>query len=163
MTRLSTACRYILAGVLAVSLAACASGPPKDVTLKGSIRAAEDVNPDGNGRPSPVVVKIYQLKSNTRFEQADFFPLSEDTKATLQDDLLAVEEIILTPGEYRPYEGEFDPDTRFVGVTAGFRDIYQADWKDIIEMPEKSLLKFLSSGALVIKADRLSITVDTDD
>ena len=58
-----------------------------------------------------------------------------------------------------PYRAEFDPATRFVGVIAGYRDINQADWRALIEMPEKSITKLMQREALVIKAERLSLTV----
>ncbi len=152
----------VITAILAV-LGACASKPPEDVTLKGSLQAVEDVNPDSNGRASPLVVKIYQLKSKDKFDLADFFPLFDQAEATLGADMLAVEDIMLTPGEYRSYEGEFDPQTRYIGVVAAYRDIHQAQWKDLVEMPEKSVLKFLKRGALVIKAEKLAINVSAGD
>ena len=69
----------------------------------------------------------------------------------------------LTPGEYRSYEGDFDPTTRFVGVIAGYRDIHQAEWKSIVEMPEKSVMKFLKRSPLVIKAESLSISISAGE
>ena len=110
--------RIIILAALMTALAACASKPPEDVTLKGSIQAAADVNPDSSNRPSPLVVKIYQLKAKDKFELADFFPLFDQAEATLGADMLAVEDVMLAPGENRAYEGEFDPGTRFIGVIA---------------------------------------------
>ena len=57
---------------LTALLGACASGPPEDVVLRGSVEAVDTVNPDGQGRASPLVIKIYQLKANDKFELADF-------------------------------------------------------------------------------------------
>ena len=110
-----------------------------------------------------LVIKIFQLKSGSKFEQAEYFELFDDAEAILGGDLLAVEQLMLTPGEYRPYEGEFDPDTRFVGIIAGYRDINQADWRSLIEMPEKSITKFLKRGPLVINAGRLSLSVNAGE
>ena len=112
--------RTMMGCLVVVMMAGCASAPPEDVTLKGSIQASEDVNPDVSGRPSPLVIKIFQLKSRSKFEQAEYFELFDDAEAILAGDLLAVEQLMLTPGEYRAYEGEFDPDTRFVGIIAGY-------------------------------------------
>src|SRR5262245_62038716 len=53
--------------VLVLVMAGCLSNPPKPSNVKLTLRAAADVNPDGNGRPSPVVVRIYQLKTDTAF------------------------------------------------------------------------------------------------
>ena len=144
-------------------LSACASKPPEDVVLKGSMEAVETVNPDGQGRPSPLVIKIYQLQSKDKFELADFFALFDQADATLGADMLAVEDIMMTPGEVRPYEGAIDPGTRFIGVVGAYRDINQAQWRAVIPMPEKSLMKFLKRGALRIKAERLSISVAVEE
>ena len=163
MATSSIAYRAIITGVALLMMAACASKPPEDVIIKGSLQAVDDVNPDAGGRPSPLVVKIFQLKGKDKFEQADFFPLYEEAEATLGGDLLAVEDVMLAPGEYKSYEGEFDPATRYVGVIAAYRDIHQAEWKSIIEMPEKSVMKFLKRSPLTIKAESLSITVSAGD
>ena len=151
-----------LASIIAVSglVAACAaSGPPEDVVIKGTLQATETVNPDAQGRPSPIVVKVFQLKARDKFELADFFALFDSAEATLGADVLAVEDVMMTPGEVRPYEGAFDPTTRYVGVIGAYRDINQAQWRAVVPMPEKNLLKFLQRGKLMITADRLAVSV----
>jgi len=161
MTKTETNIRFLLlVGVTAV-LAACASKPPEDVVLKGSMEAVETVNPDGQGRPSPLVIKIYQLKASDKFELADFFALFDNAEATLGGDLLAVEDVMMSPGDTKPYEGAFDPQTRYIGVVAAYRDINQAKWKSIAPMPERNIMKFLRRGALTIKADSLAVSVST--
>jgi type VI secretion system protein VasD len=147
----------------AFTLAGCAAKPPEDVKIKGSIEAVASVNPDSLGRPSPLQVKIFQLSAKDKFEAADYFALADASEATLGADLLGVQAMMLTPGEHRPYEGEFDPGTRFIGVIAGYREIHQAEWRSIIEMPEKSVLKLMKRGGVVIKADSLAISVSVDD
>jgi len=144
-------------------ITACAAKPPEDIVVKGSLQAVDNVNPDAKGRASPLVVKIFQLKSKDKFESADFFPLFDQADATLGEDLLAVEDQMLAPGELRSYEGKFDPATRYIGVIAAYRDINQAHWKDIIEMPEKSLVKFLKKRVVKIDAQSLAINISVDD
>lgn len=143
--------------------ASCASKPPEDVVVRGSVSAAEDLNPDTEGRASPLVVKIYQLKARDKFEAADLFPLLDNAETELAGDLLSMEDMMLTPGEVRAYEGEFDPQTRYIGVVGAYRDANQAQWKDIVEMPEKSLLKLMKRGAIKISAQSLAINVSVDD
>ena len=151
-------------GVVAITLilSACAAKPPEDVTVKGSVEAVDTINPDAAGRPSPLLVKVFQLGATDKFEAADFFALSESAEAALGGDLLGVESFLLAPGDSKPYEGEFDPGTRFIGVIAGYRDIHHAQWRDIVEMPEKSMLKLGKRGAIKIKADSLAISVIVD-
>lgn len=155
-----------IAGLIVVAnlAAACAaSGPPEDVVIKGSLQATDTVNPDVQGRPSPIVIKVFQLKAKDKFELADFFALFDQAEATLGADVLAVEDVMMTPGEVKPYEGAFDPTTRFVGVIGAYRDINQAQWRAVVPMPEKNLLKFLKRGKLMIKADKLAVTVTVDE
>lgn len=158
MTNTETRIRHLLLAGIAALLVACASKPPEDVVLKGTVQAVEAVNPDGQGRPSPLVIKIYQLKADDKFELADFFALFDNAEATLGADLLAVEDIMMSPGDLKPYEGAFDPQTRFIGVVAAYRDINQAQWKSIVPMPERNMMKLLRRGELTIKADRLAVS-----
>lgn len=153
----------LLVFVAAFALAACAAKPPEDVQIKGSIEAVASVNPDSLGRPSPLQVKIFQLGAKDKFEAADYFALSDASEATLGADMLGVQAIMLSPGDRKPYEGVFDPETRFIGVIAGYREIHQAQWRAIVEMPEKSLLKLNKRGGVTIKADSLAISVNVDD
>lgn len=44
------------------------------------IAASHNINPDSNGRPSPVVVYVFELTSNTIFESQDFFLFMKKVK-----------------------------------------------------------------------------------
>src|SRR5882724_11400533 len=59
----------------------------------------EQLNPDINDRPSPLVVTVCQLKSTTTFKNTDFFNLSNQLKLTLTDDLLQQEQIEVRPSQ----------------------------------------------------------------
>lgn len=157
----ATAMLLVIAASFA--LVSCAAKPPEDVQIKGSIEAVESVNPDSLGRPSPLQVKIFQLGARDKFEAADYFALADASEATLGADMLGVQAMMLSPGEHKPYEGEFDPATRFIGVIAGYREIHQAEWRAVVEMPERSLMKMMKRGGVVIKADSLAISVSVDD
>lgn len=119
--------RYALIfSMLAVlcSLGGCVK-PRIDLAVASQINA----NPDHTGRPSPVIVKVYELRSDLAFSQSDFRPLFETPVQVLGADLLAADELVLVPGEarritYDPVEG-----TRFLGLLAGFRQMERANWK----------------------------------
>lgn len=163
MTRSGRSLKNIGIAGLVILLSACASGPPEDVVLKGSLEAVATVNPDVQGRPSPLVIKIYQLKARDKFELAGFFELFDQAEATLGADMLGVEDIMMTPGEFRPYEGAVDPGTRFIGVVGAYRDINQAQWRAVVPVPEKNILKFLKRNPLTIKAERLAISASVGE
>ncbi|MDJ0908251.1 MAG: type VI secretion system lipoprotein TssJ [Woeseiaceae bacterium] len=154
----------MLGAVFALALTAgCASGPPADVNIRGSITTVDDVNPDATGRPSPLMIRIYQLSATDKFDSAEFFDLTDNAEATLGPDLLGVEQLMLSPGESQPYDAEYDPNTSYIGVIAGYRDIHQATWRATVEMPGRSITNLMRRGAIVIRADRLAISVTVDN
>ena len=55
--------------------------PDTKVTASMSLRASADVNPNDTGRPSPVVVRVYQLRTDTLFAAADYNALFGDLVA----------------------------------------------------------------------------------
>lgn len=107
--------------------------PPKATVVQVSFEAAANVNPDSNGRASPVVVHFFELKSAAAFEGADFFSLFEREKETLGADFVAREELLLAPGGKQQIERRLDFDTRYVGVIAAFRDLDRATWRAYVE------------------------------
>ncbi len=163
MRRLAS--KVVVLGVVALGLTAgCASGgPPADVKIQGSITVADDVNPDSSGRPSPLMIRIYELAATDKFDSADFFDLTDDPAAVLGADLLDVEPKMLAPGDSQPYEAEYDPNTRYIGIVAGYRDIHRATWRATVEMPGRSIMNLMRRGGLVIRAERLAISVSVDN
>jgi type VI secretion system protein VasD len=142
----------VLLGLLVVSIAAgCASAPPKPAEAKMQIVATADVNPDGKGRPSPIVVRIYQLKTEAEFAKADFFAIYDREKEVLGPSLITREEYTLEPGETEDLKFEVARDARFLGVLAAYRDP-AAHWRAVSPAPEKGL-------ADLIKKDRLTVTL----
>ncbi len=102
-----------------------------------ALSAANDVNPDGSGRPSPVVVRLYQLKGDAAFTNAEFFALFDDEMKVLGPELIGREEYVLTPSEKRTVEVSVSGAARFVGVIAAFRDIRNAQWRVVLPAPLK--------------------------
>jgi type VI secretion system protein VasD len=103
--------------------------PPPPTVIDITVAVAADVNPDARGRASPLVARLFELKSLAAFDGADFFALSEKDKDTLGPDLVAKEELLLQPGEQRQFKRTLDPATRFVAVVAAYRDIERARWR----------------------------------
>lgn len=143
-----------LALALCALMAACSSAPPapKPTSVKATVQAAVDVNPDARKRASPLVVRIYELKSTAAFDAADFLSLYDRDQATLAADLVGREEFTMRPGESRPWEKTLGPEVRFIGVMAAYRDIEHARWKTVIAV--KPGLK----NTVTIKADAITLT-----
>jgi len=125
--------RLGLLGVAAL-MVACSSSPP---LLRGAITVDSNVNPDRAGRPSPIVVRIYELKSVAAFNGADFFALFDNEQATLSSELVGREEFQLQPAETRQYRRQLQPDTKFIGIVGAFRDLEQARWRQAVPVPSK--------------------------
>lgn len=106
----------------------------KTTPIRFLIEADELVNPNENGNPSPVVVRIYELKSTASFTQAQFFELFDDDAKRLGPDLVAEREVELSPGDKVDFERDTPIETRNVGVIAGFRSGNDAQWRSTTEI-----------------------------
>jgi type VI secretion system protein VasD len=115
-------------------LVGCSSGPP---LVQGTIKAEPAVNPDRGGRPSPIVVRVYELKAVAAFNGADFFALYDKEQETIGGDLVGREEFLLQPSESRQYRRQFQPDTKFIGVIGAYRDLEQSRWRQVVPVPAK--------------------------
>lgn len=135
----------------AVALPGCSmfkSGPP---TLNMTVVASAQVNPDARRRPSPVVVRVFELKASTLFEQADFVSLFEKDQAVLAAELVSREEFVLRPGETKPLTKPLAPETKFVGVMAAFRELERARWRAVVPVVagKKNVIEVSLDGIVV--------------
>jgi len=122
------------------------------------IASEPNVNPDVTGRPSPLIVKMFELRRDLAFNQADFQTLFFKPMQALNADLVATDELTLVPGEARRIKYKPNPETRFVGIVAGFRNMDRANWRIIKpvdpEEPNFVALDFNDVAILVIPADQ---------
>jgi type VI secretion system protein VasD len=124
------------------------SGCSSVSTLQTTLHADEGLNPDLNGRPSPLVARLYELKSLSVFNNADFFNLFEQDVALLGDELQMRDEFAFQPGETRSLERDLRTDTRYLGIIGAYRDIENAHWRDSIEVePGDDLELIIEFGA----------------
>ena len=154
--RLSPAALLTVAGI---ALACCAEKPPPPpppTVIELTISAADDINPDGGGRASPVVVRWVQLAGTNSFEKADFFQLHDKEAALLGQDLQAGDEAPVAPGASQKVSFEAKPGTKFLGVTAAFRDIDKAEWRADVAIPPNQTTK------LKIQLEKLKLTISPD-
>jgi type VI secretion system protein VasD len=87
------------------------------------------LNPNAQGRASPVVVRIFDLSETGAFESADYTALFERPPESLQHDILGQEELVLRPGDMQERNRPLAPGVKAVGVVAAFRDLEHAVWR----------------------------------
>lgn len=96
--------------------------------------ASDDINPDASGRASPLVIRVYELRSVDTFRSAGFFDLYDEPEGVLDGDLLSMQEVILRPElvEKLPTM-TLNENTRYLGIVAAFQNIDEAEWKMILD------------------------------
>lgn len=144
-------------------LDACASGPPPPpppLSVKVHLQASTDINPDGSGRASPLVVRVYELRQDVAFRDADFFALYDHEKQTLAADLVSSQEYQLRPGESRDFDFKADPQMHFLMVAAAYRDLRNAQWRAGYELPHADKKAKKPSGVVLeISLARASVSI----
>lgn len=149
--------------VFAAVAASCGKAPPPAAPPPLTIAAAPgakkapmtftvspDVNPDSSGRPSPIVVRIYQLKAEAAFKATDFFTLYDDEQKALGPELISRDEYVLAPKETKTIDVALSPDTRFVGAIAAFRDYRNAEWRVLVPAPKKGISVAVERARIVL-------------
>lgn len=121
----------ILIGLLVLSLAACQTTRRTlnfDTTAELAVDIEQDVNPDNDGRASPVVVRVFMLADDRQFSREDFLNLYENAESRLGKDLL--DTVVLkefAPGEHRVETLQLSPEVRYIGLLAEFVRYQDAD------------------------------------
>ena len=127
--------------------------PPPPGVLAGTITAAANLNPSVSQRPSPLVVRVYELRAGTAFAKADFTSLHQADLATLGADLVLRDEFMLQPGESRPWQRTLAPDTRFIALFGAYRDVERAVWR------ASAAVQPNRKQTVVIRADALALSI----
>lgn len=123
--------------------------PPPPASLNAQFIASVHVNPNAAGKPSPIVIRYYELKSPAVFETTDFFTLSDPNSNALGQDRLGQNEIEISPGTEQIINQELHPGTRYIGVVAAYRDLEQSDWRAVAPItpnkPNPLVIRFSKS------------------
>lgn len=129
--------KVVVALLATLCLGGCAYFMSDLTKVDMRIVAGGDVNPDDNGRPSPVVVRVVELKSPAVFESADFFALYQDEAQTLGADLVATEEFEFKPGDVQDLKFALKPESNYVGILAAYRQMDKANWRLVLPLQLK--------------------------
>jgi type VI secretion system protein VasD len=134
-------------------LAACGTPVARQHSVHLRVVASQGLNPDRDGRPSPVIVRVYQLAEADDFRQAGFFDLYEHDKQLLGKALLFRSVIAVRPGQQLDLDQAMMPNARYLAVLVCYRDIYRARWRSVVELPRNRD----GSWQLTLRAGQLSV------
>ncbi len=163
---LATVLKLILLSISLLTISACTSTEvvrevfnPKNLLstktkLDLDVQSSHDLNPDQNGRPSPVVVRLYSLVSPANFENADFVALYQNERQILGADFIRREEKNFQPDEHFEAQLEFSERANFIGIMVAYQDIEQSNWRLVLPL-ERGAHNYLSlklaANSIVIK------------
>ena len=148
---------------LGLALGGCAAAPPKPAATHAQLIASADINPDATGRPSPVVVRLYQLSGESAFQNADFFSLWDHERATLGSSRVQRTQRTIFPGENVALTLPLAAATRFLAVAAAYRDVRAAHWRALVGIPKKSLLKLLAHRRVTVRVGKDAVSIAITD
>ena len=154
----------------ALALSACGSAPPPKAEAAAAkacepkptevtITASDSANGDAAGQGRPVQVRIYQLKTDARLKIAGFQDIWQNDKATLQGDLLKVDEHTAFPSQSKKVSIEATPDGVVIGAVALFREPRGNNWFVTFEVPPTPKAEPCPTGPAQISVwlDRMQI------
>ena len=124
----------MVTGLMILLLAACGRktpplAPQEQTLVNIEIVVTADINQDRSGRPSPLALRVYQLKSGSRFNSSDFISLYEKDTSILGTDLVQKDEIVLQADEKYILRPTLGTNVSTIGLMALFREYEQADWR----------------------------------
>ncbi|MCF6281084.1 MAG: type VI secretion system lipoprotein TssJ [Candidatus Polarisedimenticolaceae bacterium] len=125
--------------------------PPTYLTMM--FQASYELNPNSDGKPSPIIVRLYELKKEALFQDSDFFDLYDNDLKILATDLISRNELEFRPGEDRTIKYELDPATRFIALIAAYRDLDSAQWRVSTKVAQQM------TNTFIVNLEREKITL----
>ena len=104
-------------------------------TLHLDIIARAELNIDDEGRSSPVVIRIYQLKEADVFNSVAYQELVDQDSDELKDSLIESKEIVLKPDTAISIDVSFDKKAKAVGIAALYKepDLKDNSWRLVLK------------------------------
>jgi type VI secretion system protein VasD len=143
--------RHLCAGAFALAVSVSASAmlvsacaaPKKAETaepcdkqvLTVGVLATPYINPEVTGQARPVVLRIYQLKSDINFRNASFDKIWKDDAATLGADIVSQQELSVFPDSVQALNIERNPEAQYFAAVGLFREPKGRQWYSVFELP----------------------------
>lgn len=144
-TRIHFSFRLLLVTFLVLLTASCSTTRKAlnlDTAAEFQLVAAHDINPNSDGKASPIVLQIVKLRDDRQFKQDDFLNLFEDAKGRLGNDLIEIIKLKeIAPGEKRLEKISLTPDVKFIGILGEYVQYNDADAKTVIAIKPHATTK----------------------
>lgn len=156
----------LVVSLAVVSAIACSSSKSRvgsafnfDTDLKLTFVVDADINPDDNKSPSPVFIRMYELKSPTLFDKADFIDIYERDKEVLGGDFINKQSLKpLKPNEGRMERFVLQSGTRYVALYAEFSQYPGSVYKVIFPVTENNVIR--NKATIKITGTRMTLVKD---
>ncbi|WNO08067.1 type VI secretion system lipoprotein TssJ [Teredinibacter sp. KSP-S5-2] len=113
-----------------------------DTNLKLNLIVDSDINPDEQNRPSPLFIRLYQLKSTKMFNKSDFIDLYERDEEILGADFVSKQELKrLVPGQSRIEKFVLEEDTQYIALFAQFFKYKDANYKLVFPVTSNNVIR----------------------
>ena len=150
---------WLMSSILVTLLSGCSvSGVELATQFVLDIEASSNINPNVEGKASPLELRVYQLTDSQAFSQADFIQIYNDEQGVLKAELLLTRQLeSILPGETRQDVFPLAAETKYIGVIAGFADYREAKNKVIY----KPII--LGTTAINIEVDGINLSVSGEE
>jgi type VI secretion system protein VasD len=159
-----TRTKRIILFVSLLCLVSCTAPATKKNSLSLTLIASSDLNPDINGRASPLSLTIYQLKNSSSFKKSDYMSLAENGKSILGRDLIAINTLTIRPGQTLQIDYSIGEGEGAFGIVAGYRVIDSSGWQLVYDYPRiktgflpKLGGKFASSHKVLLEKNKIKL------
>ncbi len=144
----STLSKLVALAAVILTLASCTSVNTKvgglldlDTDLQLSFVVDKSLNPDDSKVSSPVIVRMYELKSTKAFENANFIDLYERDSEVLGKTMITEQALKpIQPNEGRTAKFVLSKGTKYIGLYAEFLQYEDAKYKVIIPVAETNVV-----------------------
>ncbi len=139
--------RGAIALAAVVSLGSCKGCPPPNEkvcnpdeenfkAINVLVQPTDNLNPDEDGNPLSVQLRVYQLSGEESLELIDFETVwHKGGQEAFGSDYLGEEEVTIHPGRPHHIELKPNPDAKFVVAAAIFNEPIGQDWFRVWEVP----------------------------
>lgn len=107
-------------------------GEDKPSPIDVTINAEKRLNPDERGEALPTMFRVVLLGSAAKAESASYEDLYRGAKEALGEDVLAVDEVVLSPGESATKRVIGEKPARALLVYGVFRRPSGTSWREVV-------------------------------